>query len=500
MKKTTTTFSPLPSQDSKQESKDVLRQPYTNFDILSQPVSADMLIERWSFDRSEISNHIDENYLPNLFSEVFPDDRECKGCLGEGGLPYILRNSCIACQLLTRLFSPGEEGHTRTVTIQTGSNQGKNYYVSFISSSLDSLSPYNYTTNAKDYGGKILSKLNDMLICEKGFSSRIKDTKTYSTKSRLSNYITASCIIEAEMKAADMPGIPIFRWIYGCKNGSVMVEEDISERGTLNNITKYKSFMNSNRTRLKSDVARLVLSQVAMNLSFLSNYDFTHGKPSLESIVISNEPCSMKYDGIRLESPFTIHIVPSEYTNMTINVADNLIRTYCSANFVPEAADLRLISNFKFASHLRKSEGVTVCSPVKRTADKKINPTLRDFKSIRVMSYKLGEGDSYDIYTNNLGIALFPASFDIYAFFVSLMLVEQFYLAVIEDVELKKIWTHMWIEQEYNDVMIELHNLKKTNSTSYSSIRNMLSKFYLRCDGLMYVWESLKCLSSINQK
>ena len=496
--KKNTTFSPLPTDDSKLESGEVLRKSYTDFNILGQPVSADMLIERWSYDRSEVSNNMNHEHLNNIFNDIFPSDKTCKGCLGEGGLPHVIRSSCVGCQLLTRLFTAGEEGHTRTLTIQTGENQGKKYYISYIPSSTDSLTGYANNNSAAEYGKKILSKLNDMLVCEKGFSSRIKDTITFSTRSKLSNYITASCIIEAEMRAADMPGLPIFRWVYDCKNGSIMVEEDVPDRGTLNGLIKYKSYMNSDKTQLRSDVVRLILSQLVMNLSFLSNYDFTHGKPSMNSIIVVNEPCSMKYDGIRLESPFTVHLIPSEYTNMTINVSDKLIRTYCSDNYTPDVTDQRLISNFNFTSHLRKSSTITPCSPAKCiSGTKRVNPTLKDFKSIRVMSYKLGDGDSYDIYTNKLGIALFPSSFDIYAFFVSLMTIEQFYFTVLSDNDLKKIWSNMWLEEEYHNVMEEIHHMKGMN-VSYYTIKNMLSKFYLRCDGLIYIWEALKNLSAIN--
>ena len=47
--KKNTTFSPLPTDDSKLESGEVLRKSYTDFNILGQPVSADMLIERCRF-------------------------------------------------------------------------------------------------------------------------------------------------------------------------------------------------------------------------------------------------------------------------------------------------------------------------------------------------------------------------------------------------------------------------------------------------------------------
>lgn len=507
-----TIFSPIPENNSTNECKDLLRQSYNNVNITTMPISADSLLERWCYDRNQVSVHIASSHIGSIFQDVFPLDRNCKGCLGEGGIPHIMRSSCIGCQLLSRLFIAGKEGHTRPITIQTGKNQGKILYISYIPSSLDSLSGYMESKLPKEYGSKILSSLDQMLSCERGFPLRVGTTQTFHTNSKLSNYITISCMIEAEMKAANMPGLPLFRWVYECKNGAIMVESNIPNKGTLKNVLKYPDFLSLNSPQkraenpisnksLRSDVARLILSQIIMNLAFLSNYDFTHGEPSMHSIIIINEPCTMKYDNIRLESPFTVHLIPTAHSSMTINSGGTLIRTYCSDGFVPVTADIRLISKIKFMSHLRKNEVATPCSPVKRCANK-INPTLIEFKSIRVMSYKITDGDVFDNYTNRLGIALFPSSFDAYAFFVSLMVEAPFCDSILKDTNLNKIWQNLWIETEYNNVMEDISKLNKFlmetgSSPSYIMIRDILAKYYLRCDGLYYIWEALKKLSYI---
>ena len=77
------------------------------------------------------------------------------------------------------------------------------------------------------------------------------------------------------------------------------------------------------------------------------------------------------------------------------------------------------------------------------------------------------------------------------------MTIEQFYQTVLFDNDLKKIWSNMWLEEEYHNVMEEIHHMKGIN-VSYYTIKNILSKFYLRCDGLIYIWEALKNLSAIN--
>jgi hypothetical protein len=502
-------FSPNPENNSINECESLLRRSYTDFNLTVCPISADSLLERWSYDRSEVSSRISSDHITSIFQDVFPLDRNCKGCLGEGVTPYVIRSSCIGCQLLTRLFIAGKEGHTRSLKLQAGKEQGKDLYISYIPSSLDSLTGYTETKIPKEYGSKILSSLDKMLSCEKGFPSRVNTTSTFCTTSRLSNYIIISCMIEAEMKAADMPGLPLFRWVYECKNGAIMVESDIPNRGNLKNILEYpdfslpckKDFLDRNKI-LRADVTRLILSQIIMNLAFLSNYDFTHGEPCMFHILIVNEPCSMKYDNIRLESPFTIHIVPTSSSGMTINNSGNLIRTYCSDNFKPKTADIRLVSQIKFISHLRKSDIITPCSPVKRCNSAKINPTLMEFKKVRVMSYKINDGDIFDTYTNNLGVALFPSSFDAYAFFLALMVETPFSESVLKDANLSKIWKNLWIEDEYTNLMLDLVMLNKFFintgiSPTYIMLRNVLVKYYLRCDGLYYIWEALKTLSSI---
>ena len=506
-----TIFSPNPESNLSDVSKKVLRLSYNDFNLILCPISADLLLERWCYDRNEVSSRILPENISSVFEDVFPSDKNCKGCLGEGGTPYVLRNSCIGCQLLTRLFRAGKEGHSKTLTIQTGKEEGKIMYISYIPSSVDSLIGYEESKVSKEYGNKIFNSIDSMLTCEKGFPLRVDTTHTFVTTSKLSNYIVISCMLEAEMKAAEMPSLPIFRWVYECNNGTIMVENHFN-KGNLKNILKYSDFCIKNipsnldqvKCVLKPDVARLILSQIVMNLAFLSNYDFTHGEPSMNSIVIINEPCSMKYDNIRLESPFTIHLVPTSFSSMTIKSSKGLIRNYCSNGFTPSIADIRLISKIKFMSHLRKSDNhdIEPCSPIRRCTNAKVNPTLIEFKKLRVMSYKIIDGEVFDTYTNNMGIALFPSSFDTYAFFVGLMVEESFRYSILSDTNLNKIWQNLWVDEEYNNIMADINKLsifykEKDTTPSYIMIRDVLVKYYLRCDGLYYIWEALKTLSSI---
>lgn len=501
-KKEGTVYSPNPDDTSSIETKEALTQPYTNYNIMLRPISADLMFARWEVDRMAVSSRINPTSMNTLFNGIFPRDSKCKGCLGEGGMPYVKRNSCIGCQLLTRLFVPGEEGHTRSLTIKCGKEEGKKLYISYVRSELDLLNGYTESFRAKEYGTKILSKLDQIASCEKGFPLRIETTRTFCTKSKLSNYIAVSCMLEAEMKTVDMPGIPIFKWIYECKNGYITVENNIAAKGNLTSVLNHSDIMQGpkNARVMRPGVARLILSQVMMNLSFLSHYDFTHGEPSSRSLWFVNTPCTMKYDGIRLESPFTLHILPTAFSSMTLHTTEGLTRVYCSGGFTPQEADVRLVPKINFLSHLRKPSSITPCNP---TLSKCMaNPLLKEFEAVRIIFYRINDGEFFDHYTNNLGIALFPSSFDAYSFFVALMTQISFQAAVLNNTDLKQIWQDLWKEEEYTAVMLELRALTTFSTTSsveptYIMIRDMLCKFYLRCDGLQYIWGALKSLSAI---
>ncbi len=482
------------------ETKHIENKSYYDHNITLGPISSQDFFKRWSDDRKKLSDNVEINTVNNIFDSVFLRDRACKGCLGTGKRPYVLSESCTGCQLLSRLFKRGEEGKNKTITIQGGEMYGRELVIRHYPYSLDNLSFYEEETYSKEYGIRTLESLHHMSSCEQGYSTRIVNTTTYGTNSFISNYILISCILEQEMKLSEIPGIPIFRFAYECGDGVILIDEKIANYGNLDILTKHSEYTKSpvptstaTRIRsLKSDVASLLLMQLVMNLSFLNNYDFTHGEPSLNSIVVTKELCEMKYEHIKLECPFTLHIIPSGFSSMTININDDLLRFFYKGNLEPSLSHLSEISKIHFKVDLGDTTVSQVCVP------SQTNKNLCDnYKSKRILTYNIGNTNTFDLYTRNMGIALFPSSFDTYAFFVSFMAEEAFYQAVINDEILIKIWKSIWREDEYENVMFELVSLRKYHlehhvNPNYFMIKKFLSKFYLRCDGLQFLWGMLK--------
>jgi hypothetical protein len=490
--------------EEKNDDNNFKDKSYHDHDIVYSSISSGHLFSRWDEDRDKLNNIINSVSILNIFDELFPKDSLCKGKLSQSR-PYSLSQSCIGCQLLTRLFKRGEEGRNKNIYILAGDAMGREISINHISYSLDKLTSYTEEMYSKEYGIRALQSLQDMSTCEHGYSTRISDTRTFGTTSFISNYILISSILEYEMKLTSFPGIPIFRWIYECSDGLTIVEEKIGNRASLDILTKHSDYTKSpvptstaSKIRsLRSDVARLLLLQLVMNLCFLNNYDFTHGEPCLNNIIITKEACVMKYENIKLECPFTVHIIPSGYSSLTLNVDNNLIRIFYKGNFEPIPPHLSEIAKITFSVNLGTPLLAQVCTPNLENKDDNTNSFCDEYKNMRVLSYKIGTSKTFDIYTRNMGIALFPSSFDTYAFFVALMAEEAFYQAVIYDDILLPIWRAMWLEKEYISVMEELNRLRKFHSENhttpqYSMIRTMLSKFHLRCDGLKFLWNMLK--------
>jgi hypothetical protein len=467
---------------------------YSNHNILYEGISATDLFKKWQNDRQNLNDNLNGKTILTLFDNIFPRDINCKGYLGAGGRPFVMNESCVGCQLIKRLFKRGEESKNKSIFIND-----KEIYIQHISTSIDSFKNYTEESYSNEYAVKILPQLFHMNSCEQGYSNRVKNTKTFGTNSLISNYILISSILEQEYKSSKLPFKLPFLWIYECGDGLIVLQQKIGVTGNFDILTKHSDYLKSptpvstiNKTKsLRTDVAKLLLMQLVINLLFLNTYDFTHGEPCIKYLIISKESCSMKYENIKLEVPFTLNIIPSYYSSLTLNIENSLTRIFYSGNFINSPLYLSQINKILFSVEL----GTTLTQQNCKVNNSSENNQYYcdEYISKRVLTYKIGSDKIFDITCRNMGIALFPSSFDTYAFFVSLMNEEAFYQAIIHDENLLSIWKNMWKSSEYSDMMIELTNLRKNHKIfDYFIIRSFLGKFYLRCDGLQFLWQMLK--------
>jgi hypothetical protein len=493
-------FSPSPEAAAPESKEHIMSRPYSDHNILYGPSSSGILLSRWEFDRHRISLMVNSKQLSDIFKEALPIDRDCRGCLGSGGRPYVMRLSCVGCHLVGRLLKRGEIGKNKIITIQGGEASGKQLHISHQSYSITSLSAYTEDYYPQQYGTYLLKTLNNIVSCEKGYRSRVARTRTFETTSLISNYIAISCILEHEMRLFQLPGLPIFRWAYECGDGVVVINEHLVPDETPDFFSD-PDFLYANNgadelPTLDAEVAKLLLMQLTMNLVFLNNYDFTHGDPSLANVIITREPCTMKYDSIRLESPFTVHIIPGGASSITLNSGDELIRVYCSGVVKLIEPDVAELIKIQIQVELAADDDSRpACGPSAGAES-----ACAKYERLKIVRYKIGTTTAFDRYVKHMGVALFPSSFDAYAFFLALMSENSFYYAVIRTPKLYQIWRRMWRNDEFDSLTQQLTSLRQQRASSgrrvpYHSIRLLLYQFYLRCDGLEFLWAALKNLA-----
>ena len=186
--KTTKCFSPLPKENVK-DNTHLADIKYNNYNIVGYSTNVDILLDKWESDRKRIG---DELRLNSSYVDL-----RCIGHLGTK-IPYSVRNSCIGCKLLKRLFNRSEDGIYKSLEIQIGKKKNTRLLVKHTAYSVDDFREYKAVNESE-----------------------------FKNKSFISNYQIISCFIEKEMRKFNITNYPNFIWSYGCGIGIITIEESL---------------------------------------------------------------------------------------------------------------------------------------------------------------------------------------------------------------------------------------------------------------------------------
>lgn len=443
--KTTKCFSPLPTENVK-DNTHLADIKYNNYNIVGCSTNVDVLLNKWESDRKFIGDELSLNILYV--------DLRCIGHLGTK-IPYSVRNSCIGCKLLKRLFNRSEDGINKSLEIQIGKKKNTRLLVKHTSYSVDDFKEY-----------KAVNK------------SEFNDKSEFKNKSFISNYQVISCFIEKEMRKFNLTNFPNFLWSYGCGIGIITIEENLIEyfntlmskshvsNGTLNYLSEKRV------CKIKSKL-RLILLQLCMLFMFLKTYSFSHNDISIDKIIITNKKCEITIADFTLKCPFTIHIIPSGHSSIEHRYHTNNRK------------------NVKLKVHIQKLPPA-LCTKV---TSGNCEDVLSKYSQLRVLCFKAGNF-VYRNYDDVVENSTLNSSWDIYCCMIALMANKEFYDSLMLDDELNLIFQSMWVKSEYDRVISELevlHEYRDTNDVnpSHRMISEMLKKFYLRCDGLEFLFKLL---------
>lgn len=251
-------------------------------------------------------------------------------------------------------------------------------------------------------------------------------------------------------------------FICGDKGYSMLEFPTLGSLNDLHTISEYHTDSENICSPFLCKITKTIIIQLIIALNELSYFNFWHGNPSVESLVFGIEQVSYRYDGFNVNGDITLKIV----------------------NFWKSSASF---SNNRYFPNDVKSELHLECNVV---TPKIITTMINNNKY-----YKIGH-DNIDtlIAMNNSGIPIFLGSFDLYCFFVSLMCDRSFYISVIENKDLYLLWESIWLVEDLdklNKLIYDHHNLD-IPINNFNTTINIISKFWLRCDVIKYLWSLIK--------
>lgn len=214
-----------------------------------------------------------------------------------------------------------------------------------------------------------------------------------------------------------------------------------------------------------------IIIQLFACLHSLRKYDFSHGNPNLNSIKFKKSPVSYYYDKVHVSAPVTLKLL-------------DFSTSACSVD------KLRLYSKCIVADEELK----------KNTFQPIIETVVLNEGEEKVTVYKLKNPNKYlkssvlFMYMKHLGLPVYSASFDAYAFMMILMSERSFYTSVINNDKLKNFWRNMWVnEQDFEKINYRLQELhEKPKQIGEKDILLLLSDLSLRCDMIEFGWNKIK--------
>ena len=220
------------------------------------------------------------------------------------------------------------------------------------------------------------------------------------------------------------------------------------------------------KSPLKKEVVKGIIVQLFSLLHMLRQYEFSHGNPSSKTIRFTQKPVSYLHDGVHVVSPVTLKITDFSKSGCTVN-------------------DVRLYSKSVVAdTELKKRHMDSFIETVKEgevTVYKLKNP------------YKCVKASLIFMYIQHLGIPIYQASFDAYAFMMVLMSERSFYSTVMHTPELYEFFNSMFLYEadfrKVKDRLMDAHDMM--DGVSSKNVLELLADLNLRCDMIDYGWENI---------
>lgn len=436
---------------------------YHNIDCCEQTRGIDTLLNYYCKNREYVVSLVKNN--PKLLIDIIwtrngplAIDNDCQCQMGNGNRrsPF----SCAQCKNLQRLIDFRMGGAEKAVLLECGQHAGKNIIVT----RTEVFNPFlQWDDEATQRSQSYLKQYHNLTLC---------GTPSTPLRCVMGDSFTIRTLIlwmiGAQFSETGLPHCPNLYSAFVCKNTGYSIYE-MPNIGSFSELIKYYG------GALDQKVVRTIIVQLIVMLHQLASINFSHGTPSINGLVFTNDPVSYLYDGVHIQGPITVQISDLWNASASFNgvhfFPKNLQTSiHLERNiFIPEISTKTVSTKY-----CKENNDIDVCSPNSINMYRLTTLTMEIYSAIR-----------------HIGFPLYSGSFDLYCFMVSLMCDPCFYDIVINNEDLYRLWTMMWLDDDLNLVeqaILETHKMNNNAMVVIDIIRGR----WLRCDIVKYMWSLIK--------
>jgi len=377
-------------------------------------------------------------------------DMSCRCSMGSGD-----RRSAFSCSQCKNIGKIKDFRKSDLIfEIQCGVNKGKRLIIL----------PYHISNLFICYDDEISEKYKSYLLQNCNCAGTVDSTVRFIRSDPFTNRALIMSVITKIFRDKKLPHSMNLHtaFICGNKGYSILDDPTIGSLDDLHKITEYHTKEEDMCSPFLHKISRSIIMQLIVILNELSYFNFSHGNPSVESLVFGYEHVSYKYEGIKISGDITLKII----------------------NFWKSSATF---SKIRYFPDDVKSKLFLECNV--------LIPKIHIMMINNTEYYKIGKCNIDTLISmNNSGIPIFTGSFDLYCFFVSLMCDQSFYMSVIREDDLYSIWKSIWLEEDLDKIDELICQNHLSNLNNFETVINIISEFWLRCDIIKYLLSLIKKL------
>lgn len=469
---------------------------YHGVNCCDSTLGIDNLLISYENDRNDVIEMImtdPQRLIDTLWQTNGPlaIDNECRCQMGKGDI--LTKFLCAQCKNIKRLTDFRVGGVEKPFSIECGNLSGTELIIAM--SDIMGNRPYIQWDNssmhrAQNYyrqhpNAKLCGKtLNRHAQCIVGDSFTIR-TLILWTISRI--FIDKG-----------LPHCPMLHTAFVCHNIGYSLYNNTT-------IGAYEKFIDS--YQMNDIIVKQILMQLLVILKELQQINFSHGTPSIHGLIWNKEPISYIYDNVHITSPFTLQITDLwnasatlgnvHYYSRNIRTSFSFERDFFYPEIVTKQTTMAYCQDNVVIGTDRLNIGCPASTKLQSCADSQLYNVC---DSSRITFYKLTES-TINIYSamRHCGFPLYAGSFDCYCFIVALMCEKSFHDCVMENPNLYRIWSMMWLKEDLAKIENMIQNVfKNTDYTNDNNRENatrvieIIKNSWLRCDIIDHLWNLFK--------